>query len=28
MKNEINPIKNGHEVGLQEIGLDTSDGGA
>jgi len=28
MKDEINPIKNGHKVGLQEIGLDTSEGGA
>jgi len=28
MKDEINPINDGHKVGLHEIGLDTSEGGA
>jgi len=28
MKHEINPINDGHKVGLHEIGLDTSEGGA
>jgi len=28
MKDEIIPINDGHKVGLHEIGLDTSEGGA
>jgi len=28
MKDEIKFIKDDHKVGLQEIGLDTSEGGA